>query len=68
MNLILQIFGFANAFIWGMTCWFVFKETSFHQKNIPQMGGPADGYGQQPAQQYQQPQPGYGQQQQGAGY
>lgn len=30
------LFGFANAFLWAMSCWFVFKETSFHQKNIPQ--------------------------------
>jgi hypothetical protein len=27
--------GFTNAFLWAMSCWFVFKETSFHQKNVP---------------------------------
>lgn len=27
--------GFTNAFLWCMSCWFVFKETTFHQKNIP---------------------------------
>ncbi|KAI1290810.1 Synaptophysin-like protein 1 [Halotydeus destructor] len=55
------VFGFANIFIWGMSCWFIFKETSFHQKNIPQdqMGAPPptgfETYGQQPAQQYAPP-------------
>ena len=24
--------GFTNAFLWVMSCWFVFKETTFHQK------------------------------------
>lgn len=34
--------GFTNAFLWCMSCWFVFKETTFHQKGpVPVSGFPA---------------------------
>ena len=48
------LFGFANAFIWCMSCWFVFKETSFHQKNIPVPVGGQFPPGYEPQPQYQQ--------------
>lgn len=34
--------GFTNAFVWCMCCWFVFKETQFHQKST--MAQPVSGY------------------------
>lgn len=38
--------GFTNAFLWCMSCWFVFKETQFHQ-NGPQPVGNFAGFDQQ---------------------
>lgn len=39
--------GFTSAFLWCMSCWFVFKETTFHQKGpAPVSGFPA--FDQQP--------------------
>lgn len=34
--------GFTNAFVWSMCCWFIFKETQFHQKST--MAQPVSGY------------------------
>lgn len=31
--------GFTNAFLWCMSCWFVFKETQFHQKGPAPVSG-----------------------------
>ena len=31
--------GFTNAFLWCMSCWFVFKETTFHQKGPAPVSG-----------------------------
>lgn len=31
--------GFTSAFLWCMSCWFVFKETTFHQKGPQPVGG-----------------------------
>ena len=39
--------GFTNAFLWCMSCWFVFKETQFHQKGAAPVGAFA-GFDQQP--------------------
>lgn len=42
-----QIFGFANIFLWVASCWFVFKETSFHKKPMPEeMGTGQPNFGQ----------------------
>lgn len=56
--------GFTNAFLWAMSCWFVFKETTFHQKNVPMpVSGLPPGFEQTagmnqfPAHQQQQPFP-----------
>ena len=38
-----QIFGFANLFLWASSMWFVYKETTFHRKNMAQFGPPAPG-------------------------
>ncbi|CAG2100326.1 unnamed protein product [Medioppia subpectinata] len=44
------IFGFANIFLWAASMWFVFKETQFHRKQMPDQmgapGGPQPGFGQ----------------------
>lgn len=44
----LQIFGFANLFLWGASMWFVYKETMFHRKTlVPQPVGTYPGIAQQ---------------------
>jgi len=50
--------GFTSAFLWAMSCWFVFKETQFHQKNVPMpVSGLPPGFEQTQYAQQQQPFP-----------